>query len=76
MAGVYVAGQHALWGHAWQGPPLQGVCVAGGMHGRVACKLGGMHARGHAWWGHALQGGMRGGMQGGMQGWGHVWWGA
>ena len=39
-------------GHAWQvGCAWWGACMAGGMH------CGGMHGRGHVWWGggHAWQ---------------------
>ena len=48
-------------GHAWQG-----VCMAGGMHGRGVCMAGGMCGGGHAWWGDAWQGGHV--WQGGMCG--------
>ena len=44
-------------------------CVAkGSMHG----KKGGVHGRGHAWWGACVAWDMHGG---GMHGRGHVWWG-
>ena len=34
------------------------VCVAGGVHGRGACKEGDMYHRGHAWWGACVAGGV------------------
>ena len=50
-------------GHAWQG-----MCIAGGIHGREGaymagdcmaggCVAGDMHGRGHVWWGACMAGG-------------------
>ena len=58
--GACVAGEGAMHGggHAWWG-----VCMAGGMHGRMgqawqgACMAGGMHGRGMHGGGHVWQGG-------------------
>ena len=64
--GVCMVGGH-VWqaGHAWQG----------GMHGRGACMVGGMHGRGVCMAGGAWQGGMHG--KGGMcSGGGHCGRGA
>ena len=73
-------------GHAWQG-----VCIAGGMHGRGACVAGGTCVAGGVcgrvcvWQGACMAGGhvwqgvcMAGGhvWQGGMCGRGHAWQGA
>ena len=50
------------------GCALQGVYVAGGVHGRGACTAGG-----HAWRGHTWQGGMHGGEA--CMAVGHTWQG-
>ena len=52
----------------------EGVSVAGGMRGRGACMVGGVHDRGHAWQGVACMAGVCV-WQGGMHGRGHVRWG-
>ena len=50
------------------------------MHGRGACVAGGVHGRGHAWWGACVAGCVWWGTMhvgwGGMHGGGHVWQGA
>ena len=60
MGVCMVAGICSSGGHAWQWGK---VCIVGGMHGRGHVWWGGMHGRGHTW------------QWGGMHGRGHAWQG-
>ena len=56
-----MAGACMALGHVWQGACMEGGHVwggvAGGMHGRGACKVGWHAWQGHAWQGECMAGG-------------------
>ena len=74
-----------MGGHGWQGAYMIGAHTGrGGMCGRGACVVGGMHDRratcvtGCAWWRSCMEGGVHGGgdaWQGAYIAGGHEWWG-
>ena len=63
MMGAFMGGMHC-GGHVWhlggmhgrEACMVEGVCVAGGVHGGGHVWQGGMHSRGHAWWGACVVG--------------------